>query len=112
MCGAYDVKSFINDKHPGMHPSGFSLDSYSFERGMWINKGLCLPCFDSDQSDSDDDADFLAPISTDSDDYGYGSDQAVPGEDVDDLIARFDVDAAVQEATEYQHDESGFDLFD
>ena len=102
VCGAYDVKSFINsyrhlDKHPGMHPSGFSLDTYSFVRGVWINKGLCLPCFDSDQSDSDDDP---CP--------GL----LVPGEDVDDLIARFDVDALVQEATEYQHDESGFDLFD
>ena len=65
------------DRH--LNPSGFSLDAYSFVRGLWVKKPVCLPCPDADQSDSDDYR------------YDYGSDQA---------------------DSEYQHDESGFDLWD
>ena len=81
------------DRH--LNPSGFSLDAYSFVRGVWVEKPVCPTCSDADQSDSDD-CDYDCELLYDSDDY-------------DD---RDDAEAAIQEATEYQHDESGFDLFD
>ena len=110
VCGEYDVKSFIYDKHwdcscpPGgtcfdrhLNPSGFSLDAYSFVGGVWVKKPVCLPCSDDDQSDSND-YDLLY----DSDDsrYDYGSDQAYSDQ----------ADSFIYD--NYQHDESGFDLFD